>query len=159
SIDEMRVENYVYLLRIEPGMVVTGAQRVDGKWHISGLRDPLAVDPATLLPKAKLDPADVVQHWAPYQALDPIIVLRGVEATLNPPLGVSLVVDGNTIRARGSAPQHWVEKARALIASLPAGAPKFDLSELKDVQDPRFIALRASIQAHIIKFDSGAPRP
>ena len=30
----------------EPGVVVTGAERRDGRWHVSGLRDPLATDPA-----------------------------------------------------------------------------------------------------------------
>ena len=140
-------------------MVLTGAERRDGKWHVSGLRDPLATDPADLLAKAKLDPDRVVGHWEPYQALNPAIVLRRMEATLNPPTDISLVIYGNMIRARGSAPQHWVEKARAFIAALPAGSPRIDLSELQDVQDPTFVALRQTIQAHVIPFDSGSPRP
>ena len=43
--------------------------------------------------------------------------------------------------------------------SLPAGSPRVDFTSLKDIQDPTFIRLRNAIQAHIISFDSGAPRP
>jgi outer membrane protein OmpA-like peptidoglycan-associated protein len=63
------------------------------------------------------------------------------------------------VRAQGTAPQHWVEKARALIAALPAGSPVIDMSGLKDIRDPDFIRLRDRIQAHVITFDSNAPRP
>jgi len=159
AIEENRVDTYVQLLRDEPGIVVTGAERYDGKWRVSGLRDPLATEPGDLLAKANLAPNRVVGNWEPYQALSPAIVLKRMEATLNPPPDVSLVIYGNTIRARGSAPQHWVEKARAFIAALPAGSPRIDLTELQDVQDPTFVALRHAIQAHIIPFDSGNPRP
>jgi OOP family OmpA-OmpF porin len=106
------------------------------------LRDPLATDPADLLGNANLGADRVAGHWEPYQALNPAILLKRMEATLNPPTGVSLVIYGNSIRARGSAPQHWVEKARAFIAALPAGSPRIDLTELQDVQDPTFVRLR-----------------
>ena len=59
----------------------------------------------------------------------------------------------------GSVPQYWVERARTLVAALPAGSPKVDLSALRDVQDPEFIRLRDAIQAHVISFDSNADRP
>jgi OOP family OmpA-OmpF porin len=161
TVEEYRVDAYVQGLRAQPGVVVTGAERRDGKWHVSGLRDPLATDPADLLAKSSLDPERVVGHWEPYQALNPAIVVRRIRATLNPPPDVALLIDGktNTIRALGNAPQHWVEKARALAAALPAGSPRVDLTALKDIQDPTFIRLRNAIQAHIISFDSGAPRP
>jgi OOP family OmpA-OmpF porin len=154
-----RVDAYVQRLRSEPGIVVTEAERRNGKWHVSGLRDPLAADPADLLTASGLKPARVADHWEPYQALSPAIVLKRMSASLNTPPGISLSLDGNTIRANGSAPQHWVDKARTLIAALPAGAPDIDLSALKDVQDPTYISLRDAIQRHVINFDSGAPRP
>lgn len=161
AVEEYRVNAYVQALRGQPGVVVTGAEHRDGKWHVSGLRDPLATDPAELLASSNLDSERVVGHWEPYQALNPAIVVKRIRATLNPPPDVALLIDGktNTIRALGNAPQHWVEKARALAAALPAGSPRIDLSALKDIQDPTFIRLRNAIQAHVINFDSGAPRP
>ena len=117
----------------QPGIVVMGAERHDGKWLVSGLRDPLATQPETLLAPAKLDPSRVVGRWEPYQALHPAIMLKRLQATLNPPPTVSLSQDANGIRADGSAPQHWMDKARAFMQTLPAGAPQVDLSALKDV--------------------------
>jgi outer membrane protein OmpA-like peptidoglycan-associated protein len=159
KVEESRVAAYVQRLRHVPGVVVTGVERGNGGWEISGLRDPLATDPADLVAESNLDPARIVGHWEPYLALNPAIVLKRVTASLDPPVGVSLLLDGDTIRAKGSAPDHWLDKARVLIAGLPAGSPPIDLSGLKDVQDPAFVRLREAIQAHVVSFDTGAPRP
>jgi outer membrane protein OmpA-like peptidoglycan-associated protein len=159
AIIRLRVDGYVERLRQEPGIVVANSELRNGKWQISGLRDPLAVDPAALLSQSGLDSKHVAGHWESYQALNPAIVLRRLAASLNPPPSVSLSLKGDTIQATGSVPQYWVERARALVAALPAGAPKVDLSALRDVQDPEFIRLRDAIQGHIIAFDSNADRP
>jgi outer membrane protein OmpA-like peptidoglycan-associated protein len=159
AVEGRRVEAYLQRLREEPGVVVTGAERRDGRWYVSGLRDPLATDPSDVLAQSKLDPTHVVGHWESYQALDPAMVLKRLTATLDPPPGVRFSLDGGIIRAGGSAPQHWVERARALIAAQPAGSPKVDLTALTDIQDPTFVRLRDSIQARVIKFNANAPRP
>jgi OOP family OmpA-OmpF porin len=159
TIVRLRVDAYVQRLREEPGIVVANAELRNGKWQISGLRDPLAADPAVLLSQSRLDSKRVAFHWESYQALNPAIVLRRLAASLNPPPSVSLSLKGDTVEATGSVPQYWVERARTLVAALPAGSPKVDLSALRDVQDPEFIRLRDAIQAHIIAFDSNADRP
>ena len=159
AIVRLRVDGYVERLRQEPGIVVANAELRNGKWQISGLRDPLAVDPASLLSQSGLDSKHVAGHWESYQALNPAIVLRRLSASLNPPPSVSLSLKGDTVEVTGSVPQYWVERARTLVAALPAGSPKVDLSTLHDVQDPEFIRLRDAIQGHIIAFDSNADRP
>jgi OOP family OmpA-OmpF porin len=159
SVEAHRVEAYVQSLHALPGVIVTKSERRDGKWHVTGLRDPLAADPANLLAQSGLDPERVVGHWEPYQALNPAIVLRRISASLKPPPGVGFSLDGSTIRAVGTAPQHWVERARAHIASLPVGSPAIDLSGIDDIQDPTFVSLRDSIQSRVISFDTNAPRP
>ncbi len=60
----------------EPGIVVTKSEARDGKFAVSGLRDPLAVDPLRLLGEAGIDPARVEAHFEPYQGLDPQSVLK-----------------------------------------------------------------------------------
>lgn len=159
AMERSRVDTYVALLGDEPGVVVTRAERRNGQWHVSGLRDPLAIDPEDVLAEANLETSDVVGHWEAYQALDPVMTLRRFSASLSPPPAVSFVLDGDVIRAQGSAPEHWVEQARTLIAGQPAGAPQFDLSALTDIQDPTFVRLRDAIQGHVIRFNSNAPRP
>ena len=110
--------------------MVANAELRNGKWQISGLRDPLAVDPAALLSQSGLNSKRVAFHWESYQALNPAIVLRRLAASLNPPPSVSLSLKGDTVEATGSVPQYWVERARTLVAAMPAGSPKVDLSAL-----------------------------
>ncbi|MDM0079155.1 OmpA family protein [Variovorax sp. J31P179] len=158
-IERRHVDAYVSSLQDQPGIVVMNAERRDGKWLVSGLRDPLAAQPEALLAKTDLDPARIVGRWEPYQALHPAIVLKRLQATLDPPPTVILAQDASGIRASGNAPQRWMEKARAFVQTLPAGAPKVDLSALKDVQDPDYLRLRDAIQAQLIHFDFSMPRP
>lgn len=159
AIEQRHFDDYVARLRDEPGVVVTSAERRGGKWRVSGLRDPLAVDPAELITAARLEPASVVGHWERYQALDPAIALKRIELVLRPPPGVSLALNGDVIRATGAAPEHWAEQARALVASQPPGSPTVDLSALTGIVDPTFNRLRDAIQSHVIAFDSNMPRP
>ncbi|MET0210797.1 MAG: OmpA family protein [Burkholderiaceae bacterium] len=158
-VEGQRVDAYIAALREEPGIVVMGAERQDGKWLVSGLRDPLAMQPDELLGKAELAPERIAGRWEAYQALHPAIVLKRLRATLNPPPTVSLTLRGDGIRGDGSAPQHWIDKAKAFAQAMPAGAPKVDLAELKDVQDPEYIRLRDAIETYVIPFEHNAPRP
>jgi OOP family OmpA-OmpF porin len=86
-------------------------------------------------------------------------MLKRLQATLNPPPTVKLAQDAGGIRATGSATQQWTDKARTYLLTLPAGAPKVDLSALKDVEDPTYVHLRDAIQSQLIHFDFGMPRP
>ena len=159
-IEHRRIDRYIAALQEQPGIVVTAAERHDdGRWWVSGLRDPLAIDPQDLLAKAHLEKAGVVGRWEPYQALSTAMTLKRLEATLQPPPTVTLTQDAGDIRATGSAPQHWVDLARTFIQTLPAGSPKVDLSALQDIQDPDYIRLRDAIQAQLIHFDFSVPRP
>ena len=158
-LETSRVEAFVERLRDEPGIVVTSAEREGGQWQVAGLRDPLAVDPASVLALANLDSTRVVGHWETYQALDPEISLRRLTSSLSPPPSVSFFLDGGMIRAAGNAPDHWVAQARTLIAAQPAGSPPVDLTAVTDIQDPNFVRLRDAIQSHSIQFNSNAPRP
>ena len=161
AVERSRVDAYVERLREEPGVVVANVEFRDGKWQVSGLRDPLADDPAVALAESGLNSNRVAGHWESYQALAPAIVLQGVYAARFEILRSqsAMSVNGNTVEVTGSAPAYWVERAKTLVAALPAGSPKVDFSALADVQDPEFVRLRDAIQAHIIGFDSNADRP
>lgn len=157
-VERQRVNAYVAALQDQPGIVVTGFDRRDGRWVVSGLRDPLAVVPETLLPK-KLDPSRVTGRWEPYQALHPAMVLKRLQATLEPPETIGMAQEAGGIRVTGSASQRWLDRARAYLLSMPAGAPRVDLSAVKDVQDADYVRLRDAIQAQLIHFDFSVPRP
>ena len=158
-IESGRVDDYVDRLRREPGIVVTDVQRSHGVWHIAGLRDPLATDPRELLHLADLGQTAIDEHWEPYAALSPKIVLKRMKASLPPLPSVKMSLDGDIIRVAGGVPVNWLDKARALVKALPAGAPLIDLSGLTDVEDPEYLKLREDIQSVRVYFDSGAPNP
>jgi outer membrane protein OmpA-like peptidoglycan-associated protein len=159
QIVERQWQAYLQRLRTEPGIVITQVESSDDKFVVAGMRDPLAVDPLTLLDGTGIDPARVVAQFDPYQALDPQFVLERLQLALTPPPGVTLSVDGDRIVARGSAPSPWISRARKVGSSLPAGAPVLDLSAMRDISEGVLGKLRDAIQARSINFDSGKSLP
>ncbi|MGA6963871.1 MAG: OmpA family protein [Xanthobacteraceae bacterium] len=143
--DDQLWETYVARLRVEPGIAITeigkrnAPELVDAsgpgqrKWLISGLRDPLAVDPDQLLRELSIDPARVVSQWQPYQSLDPRFVLKRAQQALAPPPTVTLAIEGNRIVAVGSAPSSWIQRANASSQILPAGISHVDLAQVRDL--------------------------
>ena len=61
-------------LDAEPGLVVVNASREWRTWRISGLKDPMAREPATVLGAAGLVPHALSGRWAPFISLDPQMV-------------------------------------------------------------------------------------
>ena len=134
---ERHWEDYVARLRAQPGIVVTEAGRQGGEYLVAGLRDPLAADPESMARAAGLGPRQVAFRWAPYEGLDPPIVLKRLLASLHPPEGVTLTVDGNRIVASGSASSAWLQRAHAAALTLPMGAPAFDPSAVTNIDAER----------------------
>jgi OOP family OmpA-OmpF porin len=75
SVMNRRFANYTERLSAEPGIVVTHAETRGSKLFIAGLRDPLATDPAALLP-AGLANQKVESHWEEYHSLVPRFAAR-----------------------------------------------------------------------------------
>ena len=147
-------------LRAEPGIVITQAVQHNGKFIISGLRDPLSYDPKDAVVDSGLDPARVVSNWAPYQSLDPPFVIRRLQMSLDPPPGVTLSIEQGHIIGRGEATAAWLDRARLAARLLPAGAPGLDVSQIVNLDDAKIARLREaieklrlSLQSRSIRFD------
>jgi len=153
--------DYLDRLRAQPGIVVTEVEERDGKFMVSGLRDPLAADPAEILRDTDVDPERVTSRWQPYQSLEPLFVLRRLEASLKPPPSVMLqLVDGRIV-ALGAATPVWIARARTAAQLLPAGGPVFDISEVSNIAETILGTLRRAIASHEIRFntDESLPSP
>ena len=157
--DSNRWEIFVTRLAAQPGIAITGTDRHDGKWHINGLRDPLAIDPNQLLRESGLSPENVVANWQPYQALNPPLLLKRLQNSLDPPPTVTLGVQGNDIVATGSASYAWLQKARKIVSLLPLGSPHINLAGVRDLNDGVFGKLRDSIQSREVRFDYNEAAP
>jgi OOP family OmpA-OmpF porin len=86
-------------------------------------------------------------------------VLKRLQASLNPPPGVIFTIDGDRIVARGEASSPWIARARGAGRLLPAGAPVFDLSGIRDISEGSLRKLRDGIQARSILFDNNVSLP
>ena len=164
--EQRRWEDVIARLRTEPGIVVTEAARQGDRFVVSGLRDPLAVDPETMLRDAGIDARRLVLRWAPYEGLDPEFVLKRLKASLEPPPSVTLTVQDGRIVATGSASARWLERARLAARLLPAGSPGLDLYAVSNTDEEATAkllqatkSLRDAIQSREVHFDSNEPLP
>jgi outer membrane protein OmpA-like peptidoglycan-associated protein len=146
-------EAFVDILRHEPGIVVTGMSKDDGKFHIRGLRDPLAINPSVLAKTAGLDTRQAEFEWQGYYSLDDAIVLRRARQFLLPPATAILGVERGTLRVAGEAPPQWAVQLR-MKATLVAGVMALDDRNLNNPN--AFMRSKAAVESGIILFDGGS---
>ena len=147
-----RWNGYLTALRGEPGIVVVSTGREGGRFVVSGLRDPLARDPATLLAPSNLPGDDVVGRWELYQALHPTLVIARARQLLAPPAEVSLQLEKDVLVASGTAPIDWIDTSLRIAPVIP-GVTRLDAGALIDSSVD---ALGRSIEAAIPMFIKGS---
>ncbi len=150
--ENRRWEDYLNKLEAQPGIIVgrTGAR--DGKFFVTGSRDPNAANPETILKEqTALDPSDVISSWQSHLSLEPEIVLARAKSQLEPPSSVVLKFDQGKLFAEGAAPHQWITEAQRLASLIP-GVAEFDDTNLidKDLDE-----LRLQIERQVIRFVVG----
>ena len=125
--DANRWSTYLNTLRAEPGVVIVSANREWGGFAVSGLRDPLARDPQSLLAGTGLSADAVRGAWTPYYALEPSLIAARAATVLRPPAGTVLGVRDGVLSITGdvSTEIEWVAEARRLAPLVP-GVTSFD---------------------------------
>ena len=73
-IHQRRWDNYLRRLGVEPGIVLTTAEKRGSEYVVSGLRDEMAREPAALLDGTGIPPAQVKFRLEPYLSLEPRFV-------------------------------------------------------------------------------------
>jgi OOP family OmpA-OmpF porin len=127
-----RWSQYVTGLRNQAGVVIKAVDKKDGKYHIFGLKDPLAPNPATALQTFGLKQDQVIFHWEPYFSLLPEYAHQRLQTALTPPGTVRLEFKDGALHARGAALHRWIEASRSRVSSLP-WINEYDDSELLDI--------------------------
>jgi outer membrane protein OmpA-like peptidoglycan-associated protein len=130
--DVRRWNAYVNRLKSEPGIVVTDVGTEDGKYLVSGLRDPLAREPASLIAGTGLAAESVVGRWQAFQALTPDFVLARAKQALEAPKSVKLSLQDGVLQAEGFASHRWTTDARRTARLLP-GVTQFGEDGLLDL--------------------------
>lgn len=153
----LRMErNRVWALAFEkmnevPGVTITNIEKSGRRYRISGLRDPLAADPMSVLGQFGLDAKRVDARWEPYQALAPALQLARATRALKPPITVRLEMNEGTLKALGSASRDWIREARGLVRALP-GIERYDDSALvdEDLDLGRFLDALAQVPGIVV---------
>ncbi|HKO98085.1 MAG TPA: OmpA family protein [Pyrinomonadaceae bacterium] len=147
--DKRRWDGFVERLRNEPGIVVAETGTRDGKYYLSGLRDPLSRDPQQVMQDFKVDPQSVLSHWEPFHALSPEFVLARTRSLLKTPASVRLTLNNGILAAEGFALHEWVTETRRAVHLLPgiSGFNEDKLLDLNRIEAPqlRFILDRAEL--------------
>ena len=152
--ERTRWKNCLERLKAEPGIVVTESGKRSGNYFVSGLRDPLAVEPAKLLADFKIDPLKVAWHWEPYQSLTPELMLTRATTLLQPPATVALQVRDGVLIAAGHAQASWLERLRTQALLLP-GIRALDESGLRDEQPASLASFVKDLQERKLSFNEG----
>jgi outer membrane protein OmpA-like peptidoglycan-associated protein len=142
-------------LEAEPGITVIRSEREDGKWQLTGMRDPLATNPALLLASRGVDSTDVVARWEPYISTEPALVLARARRVLAPPGGVTLKVDGDVLVVEGRAPAVWILRAESLAPAV-AGVGSVDLSRMTPGLPADMEPLASAIERRHVLFAPGS---
>jgi outer membrane protein OmpA-like peptidoglycan-associated protein len=150
--DARRFETYVDRLRGQPGIVVVSAERNGGRFAVSGLRDPLAADPATLIAGTGLAAEAIDTRWQPYQAIDGPFITTRARDLLRPPKDVSLSFNDGVLTAAGPAPARWVAESERLAPAL-AGVRRFAYDGIAPAA-----RLRQAIESAALLFPRGDAR-
>jgi len=153
--DRMNWNRYLGMLREEPGIVIVDSRKEDGKYFVSGFRDPLASDPRQILKTTDLDPGNVVQSWEPFHSFSPRFILKRAKEILNPPPSVTLKVDQNTLIASGFASQKWINDAESLVRAVPT-VEQFRHENLVVADLAELERMKAKIEKNLLLFPQGA---
>ena len=107
--------SYIADLEQQPGLVVISQRQQGGQYMLSGLRDPLAVDPMERLATAHLKPEQVKMNWQPYWSLAPELAGKRMQALLKPSPAVETRLDDQgRLHLSGRASEDWIINARRL---------------------------------------------
>ena len=124
-------QGYIEQLRGEPGVVITNVLEKDGVYTLSGLRDPLSIEPSSLLAHFQLDAAQVRYQFQAYHALETNFVLQRAIKSLQPPSTVTLKLQKETLFISGSASKQWTEESKKKSLWI-AGIESVDVSQLSE---------------------------
>ncbi len=151
-----RVNQFVNRLNSEPGIVITDVQKRDGKYHLFGLRDPLAMDPAASMQSAGFPPDKIIFTWEPYQAIHPQFLLARANTILKPPSGVSMELIDGVLVAKGKAPHSWIRESRSLARAI-SGITGFNDEHLIELEAEEMYALKKETEGKVLRFMVGTP--
>ena len=106
--------SFVENLDAEPGIVVTSQHKTSHGYEIHGLRDTLAIEPATLLLDYDIPVDSVTFKFEPFHSNSPEFLNQRIHSVLVPPSGVALSIEKGVLHISGPTPHQWQLDAQRL---------------------------------------------
>lgn len=153
-VQSARIAQLTERLRKEPGLVIVREESHSGVHVISGLRDPLAIDPSPLLAQHGLRAQHVQLVWSAYQSMEPHFVEQRVRKLLQPPDSISLRLVSGELELWGTAGHRFIEDAKRWAPSL-AGIDRVRLDRVVDADAQSFQRSQAELSSLLIHFERG----
>ena len=134
------------LLEQAPGIIVTKTVQHNDKLIISGMRDPLAAEPTTILAESGLESDNVTMQFTPYQDMGRDFALQRANTRLQPPVTVTLeLTDAGILQPSGAASESWIKRARTLAVTIP-GVNGFDDAKMQDPDELLLAEIKTRLQ-------------
>jgi len=144
-------QRYINQVNSEIGIVITDSGKRNGKYYISGLKDPMSIDPESLLSGFNMNSTGVVSTWTPYYALDNASVLKRIRHAIHPPDSVRLSLDNGELTAAGPAGHSWILDFKRRIWTIP-GITAVDDSKLLDSDLHKLETARIRLEKTVFYF-------
>ena len=139
-------EDYVRRLEQTPGLLVLRAEETDDGYEVLGLRDPLAVSPGAVRAESGAAEMDLRERWQEYQAPDPQFLIPRLDAALETPPGVLLLIHDDKLVVDGEVSTPWLAQAKRMSPLLGA------VRDVTQTPTDRMAALRASIDRTVFTY-------
>ncbi len=149
---------YVDELRRRPGLVVTRAERQDGRYYLEGLRDPLAEDPVAIMRSCGLASGNLRSNWIPFRCADPVLASVRLREQLPPAPEVTWTLEGNQLQATGSASHAWLSGASA-EAQRVADILSVDLTGVENADLVQLQRLVLAVESRSVLHEEGEQQP
>jgi outer membrane protein OmpA-like peptidoglycan-associated protein/archaellum component FlaC len=110
---EAQFQAFLKTLNNTPGIIVISSGTENGQHFLTGMRDPLAKEPAEIARGLQITDVitDVEMRWTHYQDLTSNFIEKRVRQRLAPPSTVQLRLEGDTLHLSGHASPAWIDKA------------------------------------------------
>jgi OOP family OmpA-OmpF porin len=149
-----RFDRAVALVDNEPGLVVLESDRGWRDWMISGLRDPQARRPETVLAAAGLLPRRALRgSWEPYLSLDSGVVVARSRQYWDLPVSTPLTLAADTATISGEVSLPALQ--RLYRAGFPAGVGHVALSSVSVTLPPHLDSVRTLLNGSRVLFAPG----
>ncbi len=155
-------QDYVELIKDEPGIIVTDVSYKQGQHIIRGLRDPLAREAQQVLSSSSmaqpiklwfisispLNAEQITHYFEPYQSMQEAFIQKRAVKLLQPPVTTDVRVKSGVLTITGKAALSWITQLKKQSAYI-TGVNQLDISQLQPLIDLSKIMHPNTVQLHI----------